>query len=219
MAEIAPSILSADFSKLGEEIKKLEPSGIKFLHIDVMDGHFVPNITFGPPVVKCIRGLSKLVFDVHLMISRPLFYAEPFAKAGADYIVFHIECDDDVEKTLDKIEGLGVKKGIAIKPKTPAEAVFSYLDRLDMVLVMTVEPGFGGQSMIEDCLDKISVIKAEMEKRGLDIPVEIDGGVNAQNVAHSADKGADIIVAGSAVFSGGNSAEAAKELTDLCNAR
>lgn len=212
MAEIAPSILSADFSKLKEEIEKIEHTGIKFLHIDVMDGHFVPNITFGPPVVKCIRGCSELIFDVHLMISHPLFYAESFAKAGADYIVFHIECDDDISETLDKIETLGVKKGIAIKPKTPAEAVFPYLDRLDMVLVMTVEPGFGGQSMIEECLDKIPVIKTEMSRRGLDIPVEIDGGVNAENAEYSAQKGADIIVAGSAVFSAKDSAQATKLL-------
>jgi len=212
MTEIAPSILSADFSKLKEEIEKIERTGIKFLHIDVMDGHFVPNITFGPPVVKCIRGCSELIFDVHLMISHPLFYAEPFAKAGADYIVFHIECDDDISETLDKIEALGVKKGIAIKPKTPAEVVFPYLDRLDMVLVMTVEPGFGGQSMIEECLDKIPVIKAEMNRRGLDIPVEIDGGVNAENAEYSARKGADIIVAGSAVFSAQDSAQATKML-------
>ena len=214
MAQLAPSVLSADFSALSQEIEKIERTGIEFLHIDVMDGHFVPNITFGPPVVKCIRKTSKMIFDVHLMISHPLQYAKPFADAGADYIVFHLECDDDIEKTIEQIKALGVKCGVAIKPKTPAEAVFPYLESLDMVLVMTVEPGFGGQSIILPCLDKIALIKAEMREKGIDIPVEIDGGVNAGNIEHCAQKGADIIVAGNAVFGAQDSAKAALELCE-----
>lgn len=212
MAQLAPSVLSADFSCLSKEIEKIETTGIEFLHIDVMDGHFVPNITFGPPVVKCIRKTSKMIFDVHLMISHPQQYAKPFADAGADYIVFHVECDDDIGDTIKKIKGLGKKCGVAIKPNTAPEAVFPYLEGLDMVLVMTVEPGFGGQSIIMPCLDKIAVIKAELAARGLDIPVEIDGGVNGENITLCAQKGADIIVAGSAVFGTPDSAAAALEL-------
>ncbi|MBQ6568914.1 MAG: ribulose-phosphate 3-epimerase [Clostridia bacterium] len=215
MPQLAPSVLSADFSRLEEEVRKIEQTDITFLHIDVMDGHFVPNITFGPPVVKCIRKTSKMIFDVHLMISHPKQYAKPFAAAGADYIVFHIESDDEPAETINEIKSLGVKCGIAIKPKTPAEAVIPYLDRLDMVLVMTVEPGFGGQSIISECLDKIAVIKAAMKEKNIDIPVEIDGGVNAENIEYCAKKGADIIVAGSAVFGADDSAQAVRRLSAL----
>lgn len=217
MSIIAPSILSADFSRIGEEINNIEKSGVDFLHIDVMDGHFVPNITFGPPVVKSVRKVSKSVFDVHLMISHPAKYIDAFAAAGADYIVFHLECDDDIEETVDLIKSKGIKCGIAIKPKTSPEALFPFVERLDMVLIMTVEPGFGGQSMIDECLDKIEVLKKYAHSVGADPLFEIDGGVNKNNVEYAAKKGADVIVAGNAVFAAENPCEAVKELIELSN--
>lgn len=217
MNEIAPSVLSADFSKLAAEIEPIEKSGIKFLHIDVMDGHFVPNITFGPSVVKALRPHSKMIFDVHLMISHPLQYAEEFAKAGADYIIFHTECDDDIAETLAKIKKLGVKCGLSIKPKTSPEVLKPFIKELDMVLVMTVEPGFGGQKMISECLDKLAVIREYADAAGVSPLLEVDGGITAENVAFAASKGAQVIVAGSSVFSKSNPAEAALELSRLAN--
>ncbi|MDR1564409.1 MAG: ribulose-phosphate 3-epimerase [Oscillospiraceae bacterium] len=217
MNQIAPSILSADFAALGKAVEEIEKAGIRFLHIDVMDGHFVPNITIGPEVVKALRKNSSMIFDVHLMISHPLQYAKDFAKAGADYIVFHAECEDDIAQTLAEIKSLGVKCGLSIKPNTPPQAVYPYLNQLDLVLVMTVEPGFGGQKLIEPCLEKLAPIRQKAEKLGVKPIIEIDGGVNAENIAHTAQMGAELIVAGSAVFSSANPGAEACRLCAIAN--
>lgn len=216
MAIIAPSLLSADFTRMGEEVREIEAVGAKVLHIDIMDGHFVPNLTFGYSMVKALRPLSRMVFDVHLMISHPLDYIGHFAQAGSDIITTHIECDDDVDACIDLIHACGKKAGLSVKPGTPPDALFPYLDKLDHILVMTVEPGFGGQSMMPDCLDKIAVIKAECARRGLEakIPVMIDGGVNAANVGTAAQAGADMMVAGNAVFGASDHAAAFRALTE-----
>lgn len=214
MAIIAPSLLSADFTKMGDEVKEIEAIGTRVLHIDIMDGHFVPNLTFGYSMVKALRPLSDMVFDVHLMITHPLDYIENFAKSGSDVITVHTECDDDLDKCLALIHACGKKAGLSIKPNTAPDALFPYLDRLEHILVMTVEPGFGGQSMIPACLDKIAVIKAECARRGLTIPVMIDGGVNADNVRTAAEAGADMMVAGNAVFGAKDRAAAFKALSE-----
>lgn len=172
------------------------------LHLDVMDGHFVPNITFGAPVIKSIRHTSDIVFDVHLMISDPLKYAEDFVKAGADIITFHIECDSDVKETIKKIKSLSCKVGLSLKPKTPIEEVFPYLDEIDMVLVMTVEPGFGGQSFMYDQMEKVSALKEILAEINKTIDIQVDGGINDETVSVAAKAGANVFVAGSAVFGG-----------------
>lgn len=200
MIKISPSILSCDYSKMGEEFKRMEECGADWLHIDVMDGHFVPNITLGAPIVKCMRKCSSLVFDVHLMISDPKKYIPDFVKAGADIITFHIESDSPAEETIDLIRSLGCKAALSVKPKTPVEVVFPFLEKLSMVLVMTVEPGFGGQSFMADMLDKVKVLRAECEKRGLDTDIQVDGGINEQNAGLAVLSGANVLVAGSAVF-------------------
>lgn len=197
---LSPSILSADFCKLGEQIKEVELAGAKYLHIDVMDGIFVPSISYGMPVIKSIRKCSDIFFDVHLMIDRPERYIQEFAESGADLINFHLEATADVEGTIEKIRGLGKKVGITIKPATPAEAVEPYLELVDMVLVMTVEPGFGGQKLIPSCLEKVSEIRRMIEDKGLTVDIEVDGGINADNVESALEAGANVIVAGSAVF-------------------
>lgn len=214
MAKIAPSLLSADFTKLGEEVKEIESVGTEILHIDIMDGHFVPNLTFGYSMVKALRPISDMVYDVHLMMTNPLSYIENFAKAGSDIITVHTECDDDINECLALIHKCGVKAGLSVKPKTSPDALFPYLDKLEHILVMTVEPGFGGQSMMPECLDKIAVIKAECARRGLDIPVMIDGGVNAANIKTAAGAGADMMVAGNAVFGAKDRAAAFKALSE-----
>ncbi|MDD6395573.1 MAG: ribulose-phosphate 3-epimerase [Firmicutes bacterium] len=217
MAKIAPSLLSADFTRLGEEVKEIESVGTEILHIDIMDGHFVPNLTFGYSMVKALRPVSDMIYDVHLMMTNPLSYIENFAKAGSDIITVHTECDDDINKCLDLIHKCGVKAGLSVKPKTSPDALFPYLDKLEHILVMTVEPGFGGQSMMTECLDKIAVIKAECASRGLNIPVMIDGGVNADNVQTAARAGADMMVAGNAVFGAKDRAAAFKTLSEGAN--
>ncbi len=207
MIKISPSVLACDFSRLGDEAKKVEKGGAEYLHLDVMDGHFVPNISFGAPVISSIRSLTNLFFDVHLMISNPLKYIDDFKKAGADLITFHIESDSPVEETLDKIHAVGCKTGLSIKPATPASAVFPYLDKIDMVLVMTVEPGFGGQSFMYDTMDKVTAIREEINRRNLTVDIEVDGGINPETVKVAAKAGANVFVAGSAVFKAENPAQ------------
>ena len=200
MIKISPSVLASDFSRLGEEAKKAENGGADMLHLDVMDGHFVPNISFGAPVISSIRDKTSLFFDVHLMISDPLKYAADFAKAGADMITFHLESDSDAPETLDRIHALGCKAGIAIKPATPAEDVIPFIPQADMILVMTVEPGFGGQSFMEDTMPKVAAVRKAADALGKDIDIQVDGGINDKTVVTAAQAGANVFVAGSAVF-------------------
>ena len=202
MAKIAPSILSADFANLERDIRNIEENGADFVHVDIMDGIFVPNISIGIPVVKAIRPVTKLPLDVHLMIDRPIRYVEEFVKAGADFVTIHVEADQpqNTLEALDKIHALGCKAGIVLKPKTPAEAAIPYLEKCDMILVMTVEPGYGGQSFMPDMLEKVRKIRAEIEKRGLDIDVQVDGGLNPETAKLAREAGANLIVAGSSVF-------------------
>lgn len=199
--KISPSILASDYANLQSELDRISTSDM--IHIDVMDGHFVPNISIGAPVVAACKKVCDVPFDVHLMISNPLDYAEDFAKAGADIICFHTECDSDTEQTIDKILSLGKKAALAIKPATPIDEVVKYLDKISMVLVMTVEPGFGGQSFMESTMPKIEAIR----NINLDIDIEVDGGINADTVKIAAKAGANVFVAGSAVFKSENPAE------------
>lgn len=197
---LSPSILSADFWHLGEDIRQVEQEQVPWLHIDVMDGQFVPAISYGMPVIKCVRKRTDLFLDVHLMIDRPERYIKDFADSGADLINFHIEATDRVEETIRAIRAQGKKVGITIKPGTPASAVEPYLELVDMILVMTVEPGFGGQKLIPDCIEKVREVRAMANAKGLSPDIEVDGGIHLGNVEEAIGAGANVIVAGSAVF-------------------
>lgn len=212
MFYVAPSILSSDFSRLADEVRLCADAGAEMIHIDVMDGHFVPNITLGAPVVKSLRKCSELVFDVHLMISEPLKYIPDFVKAGADMISFHAESESDIGETLDAINAAGIKSCLAIKPATPAADVFGYLDRVDAVLVMTVEPGFGGQSFMADMMPKVKEIRDEITRRGLKVDIEVDGGITDKTVSAAAKAGANMFVAGSYFFGAKNKTDAVAAL-------
>lgn len=200
MPMLAPSILSADFANLQRDVETVLQAGADWLHVDVMDGHFVPNISIGVPVVKSLRKATSGFLDVHLMISQPGRYLEPFAKAGADLLNIHLEAEGNTVAMLEHIHELGCKSALTIKPNTPAEAAFPYLSLCDMVLVMSVEPGFGGQKFMSSALPKLEVLRAQREKEGLSFLLEIDGGINRENAASASQAGADILVAGSAVF-------------------
>lgn len=202
MSELAPSILSADFNRLGEQLKKIEENGIRILHIDVMDGWFVPSISFGMPVISSIRRECSMKFDVHMMVQEPIRYVEDMVKAGADSITVHYEACEDLKKTIAKIHRLGVKCAVAINPATPVSAIEDILDELDMVLVMAVNPGFGGQTLIPETLDKVLELIRIRRHRGLQYKIEIDGGVTRENFPELVRDGIDIIVAGTAVFKG-----------------
>lgn len=208
--KISPSMLSADFANLERDLKKCEDAGADLIHLDVMDGHFVPNITIGAPVIKAMKKVSNVPFDVHLMISEPLKYINDFADAGADIITFHVESDSDVNETIDKIIECGCKPALSVKPNTPIDAVYPYIDKLSMVLVMTVEPGFGGQSFMEDMMPKIEKLRADYP----DLDIQVDGGVNTETVKTCAKAGANIFVAGSAVFKSDDMAKTISELKE-----
>ncbi|MCW1926894.1 ribulose-phosphate 3-epimerase [Bhargavaea beijingensis] len=200
MIKIAPSILSADFAKLGEEVREVEQAGADYIHIDVMDGHFVPNITLGPNIVKALRPVTDLPLDVHLMISDPDRYIADFAEAGADIITVHAEACTHLHRTVQLIRSHGVKAGVVLNPHTPHEVLEYVIDDLDMVLLMTVNPGFGGQSFISEVVPKISKVCAMIRERGLSTEIEVDGGITADTIAECAKAGADVFVAGSAIY-------------------
>ncbi|MBM6826534.1 ribulose-phosphate 3-epimerase [Mordavella massiliensis] len=199
---LAPSILSADFKELGKEMKKTEEGGAKYLHFDVMDGMFVPNISFGIPVLASIRGATEQVMDVHLMIREPIRYVEDFKKAGADIITVHLEACEDVHATLGKIRDAGLRCGLSICPETDVEELAPYLEEIDMALIMSVHPGFGGQSFIPESLEKIRKTRKMAEERGLDLDIQVDGGIGMSNIREVLDAGANVIVIGSGVFKG-----------------
>ena len=214
MFEIAPSILSADFTRLAEAIESVKAGGARILHVDVMDGHFVPNITIGMPVVRSIRKATDMVIDTHLMIDEPGRYAVEFVEAGANMVSVHVEADPHLHRTLSAIRDAGAKPGVAINPATPIESLTESLPYVDFVLLMSVNPGFGGQSFVPTMLDKLSRLKRMITERGLEVKIEIDGGIDSTNIASIVNAGADLIVAGSAVFGRGDPAAAVRELIE-----
>lgn len=197
---LAPSILSADFTRLGEEMRITEACGAKYIHFDVMDGIFVPNISFGIPVLKSIHRATEQVMDVHLMITEPIRYIEAFAEAGADLITIHYEACENVRETIAKIQEAGVKVGVSVKPATPVSVLEPLLDQIDMVLIMSVEPGFGGQKFMPEALDKVRAVRKMAEEKSLELDIQVDGGIGTDNVEMVLEAGANVIVAGSAVF-------------------
>ena len=214
MVKLAPSILSADFARLLEDVKKVEKAGCEYLHIDVMDGHFVPNITLGPGIVKSLRKDVNMVFDAHLMIENPDNYIKEFVDAGCDIIVVHQEACTHLHRTIQNIKSHGIKAGVALNPATPIETIKYVLQDVDMVLLMSVNPGFGGQSYIPVVTEKIKELKALIDEMNLDIDIEVDGGVKPSNIAEVVNAGANVIVAGSAIFNAGNINEAVKSLRE-----
>jgi len=199
---LAPSILAADFSRLGEEVKKVGDAGAQYIHLDVMDGAFVPNISFGIPVIEAIRKVSDRIFDAHLMVEDPDRYVEAFVRCGADIITVHAEATRHLHRTLEHISSLGVKAGVALNPATPVSVLAHVLDNVDMILIMSVNPGFGGQKFIPQCLEKIRELKCFLKERGKEIDIQVDGGITLDNLAEILDAGANIIVAGSSVYRG-----------------
>lgn len=212
MIKIAPSILAADFAKLADEVKEVEAAGAELIHIDVMDGHFVPNITMGPIVVEALRPVTTLPLDVHLMIENPDLYIEQFAQAGADYITVHVEACTHLHRTLQQIRSLGVKSGVVLNPHTPIEMIQHVLEEIDLVLFMTVNPGFGGQKFIHSVLPKVKQLSEIIRERNLPIEIEIDGGVNEETIVPCVEAGATILVAGSAVFNAPDRAAALQRI-------
>jgi len=213
---MAPSILSADFSRLGEEIKAVEKAGAEIIHVDVMDGHFVPNITIGPPVVASVRRITNLPLDVHLMITDADSYIEDFAKAGADWITVHVEACPHLNRTVSRIRELGIKAGVVLNPATPLGSLDEILRDVDLVMLMSVNPGFGGQSFIKSSINKIKTLRKMIDERGLEVGIEVDGGVSPMTIGDVAGAGANIFVAGSAVFGQQDYAEVIREMKSIC---
>lgn len=197
---ISASVLNADFARLGAEVRRAVDGGAESIHLDVMDGHFVGNITMGPVVVEAVRPYATVPYHSHLMISRPLQFARAFADAGSDLVIFHLEADDDADEVIAAIRAAGRQPGLAINPETPGEAAHPYLERIDLLLVMTVNPGWGGQAFIREVLPKLGALRAEADRRGLDLPIGVDGGVNTQTIGAAHAAGADVLVAGNALY-------------------